>query len=1488
MGTAIDEHTSPENLGIVPRFIEDLFQRLTIKQKNTTNYQSNVLVSFLELYNEDFVDLLNSQPFGNNRRRAAPSEVAIREDVHGHLYWSGVREELCTHPDQLLDYLSKGSLCRTTGSTDMNSVSSRSHAIFSVILKQEMVEEDSTTSTPRTVVSKFHFVDLAGSERLKRTNAQGDRAREGIAINAGLLALGNVISALGDDSRRSTHIPYRDSKLTRLLQDSLGGNSQTLMMACVSPSDSNFMETLSTLKYANRARNIKNRVSVNQEYSGSSVEVNQLRAHIEKLKSELMILRSSQGTKTQLLAAISNEGHLTGLREEVNQLRHRVQQVSNELCTVTTERDTLLMERELAQLPTEGIRALLEGLQSDTSTTPSTLSSAPQLPMIAQYQKTIQNLRNELADTQERLTFVESAREPMMQALAMANQLTPSLQFSQHTKQRIASPQPQLSQRHRPATMGRKKRSGSSTTRTIHPFRSARLSKVHTVESAPTKDTEKSLGASESEDIEEWLNKTVGDFHFTAALDSRSDAREAINKARAEITKGHQMLDEIKELASSYAATHTHMNAPLPASPLLGLHSDFSISDIMADNEIFEQLHSKENMMAFELDGIDSIDTVWQTETEQVQHSAYPQNSQHSRMSSWGTTFSLDSGLGENQSQVHRMMQQLQSDIHIKEDLVLQLEKTESDYEYLRHKFEQKFYALRKELSQMKRERDHALRQPVYTVKENTGRDKQAMDEIRNAYEKKTQKLKAEFDSLRRKYSQTSSAIQSTRNQSETMMRALKGSLEGLKIEKKRMIQRMKEEAERTKDQMSAHDREIQQLRRKQVRDTDTRRQLERESQKMQSVLKKRADEAVIANDKLSQLVQILKKAVREGGVLDERLLSRCAKLLNISSAMVASSSGRLTQHRRSKKTAKLPIEARAMKKKDLLDRALYQFIQSKQSLLEMRQLITKRDELADEKAKILAEDYVLVGKGMQQFMEERVETIVAEISYLNARIHALQNDAAYEMMQEEPQVDEQNIVRQEKKVTFADEVMGIKSTATVQEDDWMDMDALEERYSLPTSADSDMAHDMAVKLLRSLDPEESDRIMEALIDDLVALRMGECNRQMTVQQLEKTVQDLRRALVVMKKTANKTTMECERKIKRLQESRYSLNYSSRASACASEDINDDDSAIDLHIEEHYPSDTIFDRIYNEGIRGNLMSPTAWDECHRSDSPVLELLQPPRANHSVAGMAPLKPSNSPLARRGSSMTSPEQFLQMLQGNGTESSMRSPVMRPTEFIHQVDRESSTSSIKSRHVRRSSIQSDTISWSSYGSSNHISHYPQQLQHHHTAFTKMEPMSLIQRRRANSFQQSPAAPSRRPISLREISLGVSRELDPSYPSNCHQPSPLQQQFALSSPEMTSFTEPFIQAIPQPKMSKLHKQRPSTAIPFPQQQHHPMHVQSSGSFELKRPETPSVFDRLASGHTRASKAKRSHYSAGQRHSLGSFEDIRQRWESNQFTEMS
>ncbi|CAO0800621.1 unnamed protein product [Mucor circinelloides] len=280
MGTSTTADLSAEHVGIVPRFAENLFNWVECQQNQCdNNTQYSVKVSFLELYNEDIIDLLNT----NNKN----ASITIRENANGNITWSGVQEELIQGSADLLSCLSRGSIARTTASTDMNASSSRSHAIFSVSLTQNMsLTVESKDTITKTLESKFHFVDLAGSERLKKTNAVGDRAKEGISINSGLLALGNVISALGDESRRQQqHIPYRNSKLTRLLQDSLGGNSQTLMLACVSPADTNANETLSTLKYANRAKNITNTVVLNQQQSLTDT----LKEEIAHLKEEIRI-----------------------------------------------------------------------------------------------------------------------------------------------------------------------------------------------------------------------------------------------------------------------------------------------------------------------------------------------------------------------------------------------------------------------------------------------------------------------------------------------------------------------------------------------------------------------------------------------------------------------------------------------------------------------------------------------------------------------------------------------------------------------------------------------------------------------------------------------------------------------------------------------------------------------------------------------------------------------------------------------------------------------------------------------------------------------------------------------------------------------------------------------------------------------------------------------------------------------------------------------
>lgn len=253
------------------------------------------------------------------RTSFATQQLTIRESYDGTIIIAGAKAEVAQSKETVFRYLVVGGASRATASTLMNEQSSRSHAIFTLILQQR----DRVSGACRK--SKFHLVDLAGSERAKRTGAVAGRFKESISINQGLLALGNVISALSDDKKRgagatngAVHVPYRDSKLTRLLQDSLGGNSRTLMIACVSPATINFEETLNTLKYASRAKNIKNTPIVNQE------EVEQLEAkqkndeEIQRMKDEIANLQTQlQQTRDQPPRATTPSSARSSVAKEV-------------------------------------------------------------------------------------------------------------------------------------------------------------------------------------------------------------------------------------------------------------------------------------------------------------------------------------------------------------------------------------------------------------------------------------------------------------------------------------------------------------------------------------------------------------------------------------------------------------------------------------------------------------------------------------------------------------------------------------------------------------------------------------------------------------------------------------------------------------------------------------------------------------------------------------------------------------------------------------------------------------------------------------------------------------------------------------------------------------------------------------------------------------------------------------------------------------------
>uniref|UniRef100_A0AAX7VJ99 Kinesin motor domain-containing protein n=1 Tax=Astatotilapia calliptera TaxID=8154 RepID=A0AAX7VJ99_ASTCA len=343
-GTYTTAQENEPSVGVIPRVIRCIFA----EKEQRTDCEFCLAVSYLEIYNEEILDLLCSS-------KDKPA-ISIREDPKEGIKIVGLTEKQVFSAPEMVSCLELGNSARTVGSTAMNAASSRSHAIFTITLEQRR-----GTDKADSVVSKLHLVDLAGSERQKKTKAEGDRLKEGISINRGLLSLGNVISALGDESKKNTFVPYRDSKLTRLLQDSLGGNSHTLMIACVSPADSNMEETINTLRYADRARKIKNKPVVNID--PRAAEMNRLKQQVQEL--QVMLLHARGG-----VAPVSESAeNVTKLLERNRALRDENNKLSRELSEAAGQTAHMFEKIIMTEQANEKMQSKLEQLRHHAACT---------------------------------------------------------------------------------------------------------------------------------------------------------------------------------------------------------------------------------------------------------------------------------------------------------------------------------------------------------------------------------------------------------------------------------------------------------------------------------------------------------------------------------------------------------------------------------------------------------------------------------------------------------------------------------------------------------------------------------------------------------------------------------------------------------------------------------------------------------------------------------------------------------------------------------------------------------------------------------------------------------------------------------------------------------------------------------------------------------------------------------------------------------------
>ncbi|PSR77848.1 hypothetical protein BD289DRAFT_137333 [Coniella lustricola] len=439
MGTSgPDEQNDPDIMGVVPRAATALFEKLDGPKANPNRASMSQLrapsrvstqlsgpkgtknwtlkATYVEIYNEQLRDLLLPDHIPPNER----SPVTIREDTKGNILLTGLRQVELHTAEDLLNALNFGSNVRQTDATAINARSSRSHAVFSLNLVQKKpgvtaphdkrhsmpLEGMTGTETWTTTDSKMHFVDLAGSERLKNTHAEGARAKEGISINAGLAALGKVISQLSSRNA-GAHVSYRDSKLTRLLQDSLGGNAITYMIACVTTPEFHLSETLNTVQYAQRARAIQSKPRIQQVDDGADKQ-----AIIDRLKAEVAFLReqvrntdrngnerrpSRERTERSNEKEVELQNQLLDAQENYGSLSQRHAKLIAELAKA---RDT--EHAENAQLAESAGESATERLKRSNN-----FAQAVE-QVVLEYEKTIQALEQSLSSTRGTLHNTET------------------------------------------------------------------------------------------------------------------------------------------------------------------------------------------------------------------------------------------------------------------------------------------------------------------------------------------------------------------------------------------------------------------------------------------------------------------------------------------------------------------------------------------------------------------------------------------------------------------------------------------------------------------------------------------------------------------------------------------------------------------------------------------------------------------------------------------------------------------------------------------------------------------------------------------------------------------------------------------------------------------------------------------------------------------------------------------------------------------------
>ncbi|KAL2614181.1 hypothetical protein R1flu_025873 [Riccia fluitans] len=806
MGCGNNTSLLEEELGILPRAIRQLYESI---DERCNQAEFLVKCAFVEIYNEEVKDLLHPD---------TPSKlISIREDANGDIILAGVKEEVVTNFDSMIRFLEHGSVFRTTGSTLMNEQSSRSHAIFTIIVEQRAIQEGVVGTD--CITAKFHLVDLAGSERAKRTGAVGLRFKESVTINCGLLALGNVISALGDERKRGHHVPYRESKLTRLLQNMYDSLHQALQVELLNARMKSMgrepvtgQQSLETLLQDESHRQFLDEIRSRADAS-SNVSNELLSVHRKSREREQECIKLKHDMKTSETLIRKLQEELLELRTERDHYQLKLDEVNTEMASLIR----LLPDWDTAGGIASSQRAYLVEMTKRLAGEVDADSHGTEQPCLSPNenrgefpasaggpQRIATDKGSYFEDTPTGVGTSSSGRTASRGTRNVINQHLRSIQI---LEEQLAAKEIDLRARDE-ALMEAKE--DLARDEMIFAEKMKEIKALKTL----ARDL-----ASEKQDL---LQKLEHDAEIISRM-----SEEALAKN-----------DQLARLNSSLEAMQSERVDPYPTSRTISSARSKTDYDFRPNVGYLQDSESFEAAEEDEKERLLNEKITIEEQKSRLEEDVRQQTREFKR----------------SKQIMDKQLQELAMSIQQKEQLIQELARNEAEAKHLTQQYESRMLELEAEMRR-KEEEVETLKKELDAIDKNAARGLEENKQLREQYEEKVKKITSQLLALKKqRWEQESQRLERQKAKSEVKVQNLQHEITRMRAQQDSLKKKMKETTEMYDDEHERHLKTMAALKRESENQLKRVRELELENQKQRAVVRRKTEEMAAANKKLKEL----------------------------------------------------------------------------------------------------------------------------------------------------------------------------------------------------------------------------------------------------------------------------------------------------------------------------------------------------------------------------------------------------------------------------------------------------------------------------------------------------------------------------------------------------------------------------------------------------------------------------------------------------------